>query len=92
MVTSSVSGTTQNRRSPNDLLVGMGRFELRPPAPKAGALPDCATSRIGGQEVGCGLGLSKAERRERRVGWTVVSLVGFRQGVPDDDQLHEAGT
>ena len=47
---------------------------------------------LGGQEVGRGLGLSEAERRERRVGWTVVSLVGFRQGVPDDDQLHKVGT
>jgi hypothetical protein len=47
---------------------------------------------LGGQEVGSGFGLPEAEWREWRVGWTVFSFLGFRQGVPDDDQLHGAGT
>jgi len=47
---------------------------------------------LGGQQVGGGRCLQDAQGGQRRVGWTVVSLLGFRQGVPDDDQLHGAGT
>lgn len=43
---SKISKTTNGATSPVVIVSGYQDLNLGPPAPKAGALPDCATSRI----------------------------------------------